>query len=199
MQKHIIVRFPKNSFVGVATPFWTLTFPPGGTNSDARQVAPGGPRILYLSIGDTLNHQGTAITLPRSTSATFVDLSGAGISFLCFLHCLAMPMVVVALPVVGALAEAEWMHKALVALAIPISGSAVFAEIKSGKATSFSILVVFGIILLFLAAFVAEFHSVEKQLTAIGALIVAGSHLRRWHAHRKLNLITGGKENAHET
>ena len=121
---------------------------------------------------------------PGSVPAA-VDYSAIGLSSLCFLHCLALPVLASVLPLAGVWAEAEWAHKALVMMAIPISGYAAFVRGAQQQDRAFVSLVTVGLTLLLAAVFVEGLHDFEKPLTAAGAVIVASSHIWRWRRHYK--------------
>ena len=50
-----------------------------------------------------------------------LDTSAVSLSVLCLVHCLALPLVSAFLPLAGVLAEAEWIHRAIVLIAVPIT------------------------------------------------------------------------------
>ena len=50
----------------------------------------------------------------RALKAATVDGFAISLSGLCLVHCLVLPVVSAGLPIVGAWAEAEWLHKAFV-------------------------------------------------------------------------------------
>ena len=52
----------------------------------------------------------------RTGDAVAISLSG-----LCLIHCLALPVLTGFLPLMGAWAEAEWVHLGFVGLAVPVS------------------------------------------------------------------------------
>lgn len=112
------------------------------------------------------------------------DATGIGLSSLCLLHCLALPLIAVAAPAAGAWAEAEWIHKVLVLAALPISGYAVLRRVFDPGGVVFFIAAVAGLSLLVAAAFVEAFHDLEKPVTVAGALLLAGAHLYWWRRHK---------------
>lgn len=112
-----------------------------------------------------------------------VDAAGVSVSSLCLIHCLALPVLAGVLPLMGAWAEAEWVHKAFVLLAVPISGYAVFANGVRFRDRLFIFLVTSGLALLAASAFIEALHDFEQAMTAAGALLVAAGHLRRWRRH----------------
>ena len=55
------------------------------------------------------------------STARLADPAAITLSGLCLVHCLALPMLSVVLPVLGAWAEAEWVHLLVIALALPLA------------------------------------------------------------------------------
>jgi len=104
-----------------------------------------------------------------------IDSAGFAVSSLCVMHCLLLPILGTSLPLLGALSEIEWVHKALVLLAVPIA----LSFILSTKAPTLRILAGLGIVLLCSAAFIPAFHDVEVVMTAIGGLLLGSAHLSR--------------------
>ncbi|MEL7028156.1 MAG: MerC domain-containing protein [Pseudomonadota bacterium] len=128
-------------------------------------------------------NESTSASAARGAAAPFFDLSAAGLSGLCLLHCLALPLLATTLPLAGVLAEAEWIHKALVLAALPLS---VYAVLRTGLHlgdTLFVLLVASGFALLVASAFVEEFERFEQLMTAFGAGMVASGHLWRLYRH----------------
>lgn len=62
----------------------------------------------------------------KSSQAALLDASAVALSSLCLLHCLALPLLAAALPLFGAWAEAEWVHAVFVAIALPVTGFALW-------------------------------------------------------------------------
>ena len=121
----------------------------------------------------------------RLASSRAIDASALTLSGLCLVHCLALPLIAAFLPLAGAWAEDEWVHKVLVLLAVPIS---VFAIARSfGQATGYAFigLALTGLALLTAAAFVETLHDLETPLTVCGALILASAHIWRWTRHAR--------------
>ena len=111
------------------------------------------------------------------------DAVAVGLSGLCLAHCLALPLLAAMLPVLGLLAEAEWVHQALVVLAVPIALFA-FAQAANGQIRAlFGLVAGLGASLLVAGAFVEALHDYETLLTVLGAILLAGAHLYRWQSH----------------
>ena len=125
------------------------------------------------------------IDLPSRRPLGAVDAGAITVSSLCLIHCLALPVLAGVLPLAGAWAEAEWVHKVFVLFAIPISGYAVFAKGARFRDPLFVFLATLGLTLLTAAAFVEALHDFEQPMTAAGALIVAAAHVWRWRRHRE--------------
>ncbi len=119
-----------------------------------------------------------------TTRTASVDVAAVGLSGLCLIHCLALPLLSAFLPVAGAIAEAEWVHTAFVLAAWPVSGSAIWRSLSRKSLWPFSTAAGAGLIVLTAAAFVEALHDHETLLTVIGAIVLAGAHL--WRFMRQL-------------
>ena len=117
-----------------------------------------------------------------SFRAGAIDASAITMSGLCLVHCLALPLMAALLPLAGVAAEAEWLHKVFVAVAIPLSGFAVLRGATGRGRAGFVILATSGLALLVSAAFVEALHDIETPLTVSGALLLVGAHVRRWRS-----------------
>jgi hypothetical protein len=107
-----------------------------------------------------------------------LDASAVGLSGLCLAHCLALPVAAAFLPVLGTWAEAEWVHLAFLAAAVPIS---TVALVRSGgwKAPVVLGLALIGIGLLMSGALFAN-EGVELAMTVAGGLALATAHTLNW-------------------
>ncbi|MEM8695521.1 MAG: MerC domain-containing protein [Pseudomonadota bacterium] len=121
------------------------------------------------------------------TIAKTVDSTAIGLSGLCLAHCLLVPIGAAFLPLFASLADMEWVHRAFVLLAIPVSGVAIASALGTRGGRLFAVIAVLGLALLFTAAFVEALHDVETPVTVAGGLLLAGAHGWRWfrraHAH----------------
>ena len=118
----------------------------------------------------------------RSSAAPVLDASAMTLSALCLIHCLALPVLAVSLPVFGVWAEAEWVHKAFVVFAVLISGGLIIQSVVRRQTLTFAGLAVSGLAFLIAGAFVEAFHDHETLLTVIGALLLASAHVIRWRS-----------------
>jgi len=108
-------------------------------------------------------------------------MAGLGFSALCVVHCLALPLLAATLPIAGAVAEMEAVHKGLVIFA----GLAAGIGVVQGPAAvrmRFAVVAGAGVAILTAGAFVEAFHDFETPLTVVGAGILASAHILRWRA-----------------
>lgn len=114
------------------------------------------------------------------------DIAGLGLSSLCLVHCLALPLAASLLPLAGAWAEAAWVHWAFAFVAVPLSAYAFTRPHPRGLSTGSILLATAGATLLFAGA--AEFpsHALETPITVGGGLLLASAHLLNWRrrSHR---------------
>ncbi|MEO1015996.1 MAG: MerC domain-containing protein [Pseudomonadota bacterium] len=113
-----------------------------------------------------------------------IDIAAAGLSAACLIHCLALPLVAAAAPMIASWSEAEWAHKALVLTAAPISLYAIIERTSARGGRAFAIAAASGLSLLAAGAFVEPLHAYERILTAIGGLTLGGAHIAWWRRHQ---------------
>ncbi len=113
-------------------------------------------------------------------SQTALDATAIALSALCLIHCLALPLLSLSLPLLGTLAEAEWVHRVLVVLALPIPMISVLNDQGQEGRYEFAVLAVVALTLLLAAAFVEQLHDHETLLTVAGSSLLALAHIRRW-------------------
>jgi len=114
-----------------------------------------------------------------------LDAAGVGLSTLCLVHCLALPVAAAAAPLAAQLAEAEWVHWAIVALAAP---AAILAIAPSLALRPFPwavpVFASLGLTGLVSALFVRT-EMLETGLTTLGGVLLASAHILNWrHAHK---------------
>ncbi len=110
-----------------------------------------------------------------------LDGVAIGLSALCLIHCLALPLLISLLPIAGLFGfEDEWVHKVLVIAVVPVTALAAWSA--GHRAWSFLTLAGLGITLLLAGAFVHPLHDFEVPLTVVGALLVAAAHAHRWYS-----------------
>ncbi|MGP1352138.1 MAG: MerC domain-containing protein [Parasphingopyxis sp.] len=118
---------------------------------------------------------GSVMTVAKTIDSTAIGLSG-----LCLAHCLLLPMGAAFLPLFASLADIEWVHRAFVLLALPISGVAIFSALGTAGGPLFAMIAGLGLALLLSAAFVHALHDIETPITVAGAVMLASAHGWRW-------------------
>ncbi|MBI1685671.1 MerC domain-containing protein [Caulobacter hibisci] len=105
-----------------------------------------------------------------------LDGAAIGLSGLCLVHCLALPVMAALLPLAANLSHAEWLHPLFLAMAAPIS---VFALARSGnwRRPGMVALAAVGLALMTAGAFAPIGDWAEAGLTSLGGLMLAGVHV----------------------
>lgn len=122
------------------------------------------------------------------TKNLLLDRTAIGLSVVCVLHCLALPLLLVLVPSLAALPFAnEEFHLVLVLFVIPISVVALFIGCRRHRDRSVLAWGLSGVVVLVFAAVFG--HDVlgeigEKALTVVGAVMVAIGHVRNFRLCR---------------
>ncbi|MBW8880232.1 MAG: MerC domain-containing protein [Asticcacaulis sp.] len=110
------------------------------------------------------------------------------LSGLCVVHCVALPLLVAILPVLGIFSQNDIVHKVLVLIAVPLSALALWRS-NGWRKTDIAVLMGTGLFLLALAAFLPSLDAFEALISVFGALMVAAAHglnytgVRPFHRH----------------
>ena len=123
---------------------------------------------------------------------TGVDRSAIALSTLCVIHCLVVPIVLIALPTITGLAvfSDERFHTWLLFAVMPISLFAVAVSFFQYQNPAVVILALAGIFILLLVAVLGETmfgSNGEVILTVIGSALVALAHLKNMRHRRALH------------
>ncbi|MDE0348424.1 MAG: MerC domain-containing protein [Gammaproteobacteria bacterium] len=124
-----------------------------------------------------------------STSAR-LDLYAAGLSSLCLVHCLALPLLVTLMPL-AAIAENELVHRVLVIAAIPVSLRVIWKTLPVDRNWPFVGAALSGLGLLVLAAFIEAVSAYEEPLTVAGGTLLCAAHLWHWTRQRGKGVLHG--------
>ncbi len=117
----------------------------------------------------------------------YLDLTGTIISFGCLVHCLALPLFLTALPAIFApFDHAEWVHPALVCLALPVALVAFWRGFKLHRKALPGFIMGFGASALVGSLFPIHPHEVADSIGALGAGFMAIGHILN-HRHRRLS------------
>lgn len=124
--------------------------------------------------------------MPRHTS-TFFDASAIVLSTMCLIHCLALPLLAAALPLLGVWAEEEWVHVVFVAVAMPLTSYALWrAHQRRRLPVTLRLLAALGLAGLLAGALGWSREAWETPITVAGSLMLASAHLWNWsrlHRH----------------
>jgi len=115
----------------------------------------------------------------RSLRGNLCDSAALGASALCLVHCLLLPIVLVALPGLGSgLGTSELVHVVLILVAVPVSGYAlVEGRRQSGSAVAL-LMGLAGLALLTVGVLAGE--AFETRATVVGSLLLAVAHVTNW-------------------
>ncbi|WP_082467521.1 MULTISPECIES: MerC domain-containing protein [unclassified Sphingomonas] len=104
-------------------------------------------------------------------------------SLLCLIHCLALPLLFVALPVLATmLVVPEAFHAIAFTFAVPTSMLAMASGHARHGRHGPALLAGAGLALLGLGAFAVEAEVAERIVSSIGAVILATAHALNWRA-----------------
>jgi hypothetical protein len=114
------------------------------------------------------------------TRAVTYDTAAIGLSSLCMVHCLALPVVAASLPLAAAWSEAEWVHWLFVALAAPVSILALVRGSSSGVPWASVALAALGLAGLVAGVGGWPAHEAETLMTVMGSGLLAAAHILNW-------------------
>ena len=108
---------------------------------------------------------------------SWFDRGAIGVSILCMVHCLALPVLVVLFPfgIFAVLAENHW-HWLFLALAAPISLLAFLRTSPHIRSPMFAVGVVLGIVMLAIGVWVED-HDRQIFFTVLGAISLLAAHV----------------------
>ncbi|WP_300530492.1 MerC domain-containing protein [Maricaulis sp.] len=112
------------------------------------------------------------------------DAAGIGLSGLCLVHCLGLPLLISLSPALMWM-ENEFIHIGLASLALLV-WLTVLPKWPSGPAgLAMKAVAITGLALLFLGALWEVSETFEKVVTSIGAIALASAHLMAWKGSHK--------------
>jgi hypothetical protein len=123
----------------------------------------------------------TPILTARRAPADWIERTALSASLLCLVHCLALPLVLAAFPVLSRVFSLpETIHLWLLAFAAPTSALAlVLGRMRHGALLPLLIGGI-GVSLLALGALWFIGTSAETPLTVVGSLLLASAHIANW-------------------
>ena len=113
-----------------------------------------------------------------SKSTSWLDGAAVGLSALCLVHCLALPLLVVGLPFLAQFAEGH-LHAQMLLIAVPLSVFALGLGYRHHRNLRIVMAGVVGISFLTLGATVAHDSwgiMADRIITIIGSLVLATAH-----------------------
>lgn len=129
----------------------------------------------------------TGVPKQRKTPVRIQDAVGTGLSGLCLMHCLALP-VLISLSPVFAWFEHEWIHGVLAVLALAVLLNAMRAWPDTLVGAAMRLAGMVGVGLLFAGWLVETSEIGERIVTSVGAVMLAGAHISAWSASRSDHL-----------
>jgi len=113
------------------------------------------------------------------------------LSMICVIHCFLTPsFLILGAGYLSFAVDNEFVHKAIVLLAVPISIFALSIGYKNHKTTSFMPIAFLGLVLLILAVVLGESvlgEAGEKILTLLGSISLAYAHYRNYETCKELD------------
>ena len=115
------------------------------------------------------------------------DAAAIGLSVVCLIHCLVLPVALVLFPsVLVSYFAQEWVHQLAVMFAVPVSIFALTMGCGSHKRIWILALGVLGIAILLFPLLVGT-EALETPMTIVGASIIAASHIANMRTCRSLD------------
>ncbi len=121
----------------------------------------------------------------RAEPVDWLDRAALFASAACMVHCLALPLLIAALPALSAvLAVPESFHVWVLAFAVPAAGIAL-VQGRSRHGASYPLGVgAMGLLLLAVGAFAVGEGPLETPVTVAGSLLLAFAHIANWRLRR---------------
>jgi hypothetical protein len=113
-----------------------------------------------------------------SKSTNWLDGAAVGLSALCLIHCLALPLVVAGLPFLAQFSEGH-LHKQMLVVVLPLSIVALGLGFRHHRNSQIVAAGIAGMALLTIGATVAHQNwglLADRTFTITGALILAAAH-----------------------
>lgn len=101
-------------------------------------------------------------------------MTGVGLSIGCAVHCLVLPVAAAFAPSLAVLAEAEWVHWGVLALATPVALMALSANAAPNLARGLAFL---GLATMLMGALEFPSHEWEAWVSAFGGALLATGHI----------------------
>ena len=116
--------------------------------------------------------------LPAMADTNTTDRAAVALSLLCIVHCVALPVMAIALPFLAIIGEMEWVHWVFATLAVLASGTVVLTS-ASARAPAFLVPAGVGASLVVFGLFSEGLGLNEAIPTVVGGFSLAFAHWRR--------------------
>ncbi|MBR0552617.1 MerC domain-containing protein [Stakelama marina] len=127
----------------------------------------------------------------ESAKSDWLDRASITASFLCLIHCLALPLILSALPALSRiLAIPESFHIWVLAFAVPASGIALVSGRARHGASRTLILGAAGLALLAIGALLYGGTGWETPTTVAGSLVLTAAHVINWRLRQRCGCDT---------
>lgn len=117
-----------------------------------------------------------------------LDRWGIALSFLCLLHCVATPLILLSLPLMARYYLAHpWFHLLLALVIIPVGGLAFVRGFRHHQRSSILLLGFLGLVIITVAPFLVhalKYNLNEPVLMVLGSVALITAHLRNQKACR---------------
>ncbi len=113
-----------------------------------------------------------------------INLLAAGLSAVCLMHCLALPVLISLLALSVPFSENEIVHVTLVLMAAPATLWVIHKSRSRRNHRLFVVAATIGLALMFAGTFFAPLARFEEPLTIAGALLLVTAHIRHWFTLR---------------
>lgn len=117
-----------------------------------------------------------------------LDRWGIALSFLCLIHCVATPLILLSLPIMARYYLAHpWFHLVLALVIIPVGGLAFVRGYRHHKRSGIVALGLTGLVIITVAPFLVhalKYNLNEPLLMILGSVALITAHLRNQKACR---------------
>lgn len=136
---------------------------------------------MYHNIFSALNARVNQEQCVRHDRGDWFERAALGASFLCLLHCIALPLLLAALPVLSrSLNVSESFHAWLLVFALPTSALALFTGRARHGALMPLLLGAAGLTALSIGAFPWRDMTAGTWITVVGSLALIAGHTLNW-------------------
>ncbi|MFC5044963.1 MerC domain-containing protein [Aquimarina hainanensis] len=114
------------------------------------------------------------------------DLLGLSASFLCVMHCIALPFIIMFFPLLGmSFLENSLTEMGLILSSVSIAAIAIIRGYVSYHKKKSVLFMLIGAVLLFLLGILIEHPTIEKGSHLIATILLIVAHLFNWKEIRK--------------